>query len=462
MIQASPIQAGSLTHVASLQGFCFSGTLRCLPLRCLPHWAAGLLLTLLILFSGCTSTRNSHQYEVDAMRAEYFELEDRYYEAIGRLEAAERQLNRRSAADEYSEDPATSDPMPGVEPEGPVGDGVTPMPQELPEPMPQDLIDNLPGPDQSRRTIGSGIRSANRNRIRSSNATPPPSRSATSLPPNSVQRNFRDPVETVQERNSRHAADAAAAGVPYYPAPNDERDLLASDVSTGGEDEIGWQEPSIDDGAPIEDWEIAEVTIDRRRTSGFDQDSDGQDDGIVLILMPRNSQHQTLPVFAPLTIALLDPAERGEEQRLGLWEFTADEVALRQPPTAQPTQGIVLRLPWPQGTPRHDQLALFVRYELPNGERLETRADVTIKGSAASGDRSAWSARPTPLRSAAGSLSPNGSSPAAVPSPNPSYAPVRRVSDPTPAPRSGSSGTNSANSSPPVPRTSRPSWSPYR
>jgi len=448
-----------------------------MPSTVAPRRAALLLLLVAILSSGCASRRNSHQYEIDAMRSEYFELEDRYYEAVGRLETAERQLGRRLESGAAGESDGADDPestprqLPGLDP------------SNLPEPAGRPAPSELPGPADSRRAIGSGMRSAarggNRRPVRVLDRLS--ARTPAVAAPRSDERRYLDESETAGQRNSRHADEAAVAGVPYYPAPNDERDLLATEssaVDTRGsstqddatfdasDDELGWQEPMVGDVQAIDDWEVASVTIDGRRTRGFDSDGDGQDDGLMLVLLPKNAASQTLPVFAPMMIAVLDPQARGEAQRVGTWEFTAEEIAYRQPPTAFPGNGIMLKLPWAQGQPRHAALAVFVRYELPNGARLETRSKVAVSIGGVSGDRSAWSPRQTPLRSASTTTEGPPRRTATTPSPNPSGStPVRQISAPTSRTDSrqpGSfPGTQPSDAALP-PRTSRPAWSPFR
>ncbi|HAN97634.1 MAG TPA: hypothetical protein DCQ98_09505 [Planctomycetaceae bacterium] len=453
--------------------------------------AIAVVALLAVVPSGCAGRRYSQQLEVDAMRAEYYELEDRYYETLGRLEAAERKLERHGLDQEREEDDAarsgaggartnddsgllpldgridSDDPEPNPMPEAPA------VPNDLPEPG------NLPGPDARRRPIGAGIRNAGRAVLNP--GLDRLSARTRRVGPNVEGRDYRDPSETAADRNRRHQSEAARAGVPYFPNPDDDRELLAASVddSSAGDEgygppvesesiddepgEIGWQEPRIGeplpvdevDELPIDDWEVVAVGVDRRQTAGFDANADGIDDGISLVIHPRNASGQTIPVFAPMSIAVIDPAERGEAQRIGLWKFTADELAYRQPATARPSDGIALRLNWTRGIPRHGNLAVFVRYEAPDGQQYEDRLDVAIALRA--GERSAWTARPTPFRSAAD----GSASGSAVPRPG-SPTPVREVGT-----GSRSGGSTVPPPSRPIdtsigPQTNRPAWSPFR
>lgn len=403
------------------------------------------------LLGGCAGQRYKERYqaEVDAMRAEYFELEDRYYETVGELESTQRRLDRalrasgRGGASIESEDSLDPSPETG-----------RPEPAESPLPMPEDedSTDSIPEADQTNLFPRRSLSNNSARRPSQPNA----GRAQLPAPTN---RSYNDPIETAQEREHRHASEAAGDGLPYFPAEPDERGLavprtvdrsLVSNEPAGpaalgtsrSPMELAWQEPSNLNPEVIDDWEVTRITIDMTKTRGYDSDGVIGDEGIMLVVHPRNDAGQSIPVFAPMKVSIIDPEAEGEAQRVGLWDFTAEELEYRQPPASATGQGIALRLPWSQGSPRHRRLIVFVRYESGGAQPLEVRQEVMVDiGSA---DRSAWSTRSTPLRSAEQSVrEPSRVEEPRVPAPG-SRVPTRQVSETT------------------TPRTSRPAWSPHR
>jgi len=384
--------------------------------------AKGLHLVIVLLPAlslGCASNRYSRQAEVDAMRREYFELEDRFYELEGRYRRAERRLRQEGveldslgAEDEASESSVIEDRPTPVSPEDdiPMEDpSLTPMPEA--DPMPQeDSLPELPGPENADRSWRR-----------------PPSSPAESR----LSSRFRRP----NLPNANPADDRQAAALE--------------------DDSVPWTETNQAPLAPINDWEV--VSVDVPYVRGYNSDGNAGDDGIFFMVEPRNAAGQLVPAVAPMTIALIDPQAEGEAQRIGLWDLTAEEIAATQQEDLVSGQGITLRLPWQGEPPSRRQFVLFVRYGSVDEAPLEARTNVTLQSG--SGDRSTWLPRPTPLRTA----EPPSTRPDRVASENggfssrPSSSPSVSSDAPLPRPTSNPPGAGTA-----VPRTSRPAWSPYR
>ena len=113
------------------------------------------------------------------------------------------------------------------------------------------------------------------------------------------------------------------------------------------------------------------------------------------MIEPRNADDVYVPAAAPLTISVIDPEESGEEQRIGLWNLTAEEVEPRVYYPGESARGIQLTLPWQNHSPRHRKLLIFVRYETSDGELLETSGEVRILLPQAG--ISSWQTRQTPI-----------------------------------------------------------------
>lgn len=137
------------------------------------------------------------------------------------------------------------------------------------------------------------------------------------------------------------------------------------------------------------------LVINSALTRGANFDETGADDGIMLVIEPRNEQDMFVPVPGPVTISLIDPAEVGDAQRIGLWKFGLEDIEARVKRQLGNGRGITILLPWPDLPPNHSQLKVFVRYETPDGRMLESSADVVvgIKGDGQVG----WTVRTTPM-----------------------------------------------------------------
>jgi hypothetical protein len=65
-----------------------------------------------------------------------------------------------------------------------------------------------------------------------------------------------------------------------------------------------------------------------------------------------------------LSVAVIDPAESGERQRIGLWRFSADQLRGHAMRSDQPQTALIpLELPWNLNDPRHVDLTLFARWQ---------------------------------------------------------------------------------------------------
>lgn len=371
---------------------------------------------LLGLAPGCASRRNTRQAEVDAMRREYFELEDRFYDLEGRYRRAERRLRREgieldSLGLEEESDAADA---PAASPQGQPSTSPQPTPAD-PETTPAAPETNappeLPGPENARRSWRR-----------------PPSAPAESR----ISSRFRRPQTPTTAETSTPAAQES------------------------DEEAAPWTEPNNTPMTPITDWEVVAIEVPYAR--GFDSDGNTGDDGIMFVVEPRNASGQLVPAVAPMTVALIDPQAVGDAQRIGLWDLTAEEIAETQQEGLMSGSGITIRLPWQGEPPARRQMLLFVRYGGAEEIQLEARTNVNLQSS--STDRSTWLPRPTPLRTAESEIrsdrfASDTTNASSRPNPTSSSSPPQESSYARPVSASPSSSSTS-------PRTSRPAWSPYR
>lgn len=142
------------------------------------------------------------------------------------------------------------------------------------------------------------------------------------------------------------------------------------------------------------DQRVESISLNPRLTGGADLDGKPGDDGLCVLIEPRNRSGDFVPEPARISVALLDPAATGEAARLGRWEVDA-EIARQFLQTDSPNRGLLLRLPWPTAVPEGKRLHLFVRYLTADGRKIEADREITI----GSPDRIAqsWTPRPAPL-----------------------------------------------------------------
>jgi hypothetical protein len=133
--------------------------------------------------------------------------------------------------------------------------------------------------------------------------------------------------------------------------------------------------------------EVAAITVDRRQTSGFDADeSQPGDEGIVVVVEPRNAHGQVVRVAGEVSIAAYDaslwrqygsqPTKR-QLAHVGTWLFNPTDAATwfeEEQPRMR------FELPWPAaGAPKNKDLQLVVKYQAAGGRVLEAQSLVSVQ-----------------------------------------------------------------------------------
>ena len=125
---------------------------------------------------------------------------------------------------------------------------------------------------------------------------------------------------------------------------------------------------------------VASIVLNRSLTGGInDGDGDG-DQGLLVVVEPRDSRGRVIDAPAKVSVALLDPAvldEQGNAVRLALWEFSEAETASMFRRVGS-SEGIHLAMAWPEEPPKHDKLHLFVRYVTSDGRMLEAHHPIEV------------------------------------------------------------------------------------
>ncbi len=173
------------------------------------------------------------------------------------------------------------------------------------------------------------------------------------------------------------------------------------------------------------DLRIVEIAFHPTLTRAANFDDEPDDDGLYLVLQPKNVAGEVVPTPATLDIAVLDPSRDENAARIGRWTYSAAEVKAKFQPLGN-HQGIHLTLPWNGPDPGADRVVVFVRYTFPDGRQVVN--DKTIFVSGAGSLKTVWVPR---------SLDGSAVVPASHAQEEPARAPVVRPSGVThePAPR---------------------------
>ena len=145
--------------------------------------------------------------------------------------------------------------------------------------------------------------------------------------------------------------------------------------------------------------QVDRITLHRLLVGGWEFDGRPGDEGIFLLVEPRDAEGRLLAAAAPVSLVLLDRGLAGEAARVARWDLTAEQAAtlFRRLDVGE---GIYLELPWSAAPPVHSHLHLFVRYTTRDGRRLEAsrELDVTLASQAVtfSGGTASWQSKPLP------------------------------------------------------------------
>jgi hypothetical protein len=198
---------------------------------------------------------------------------------------------------------------------------------------------------------------------------------------------------------------------------------------------------------------VSALWVDPQATRGLDRAATGGDEGVLLVAEPRNADGEGVTANGKVTVVLIDPQLSGEAARLGRWEFTPEQVRY-----ASRRRRLELPLPWQERAPEHDQLALFVRYETEEGERIDAKQLVQIRPPQGALASHGWTPRATPANAQV----------ASSPTTAAEVRPVAHVAaepereEVVAAQPEGAASDKPLSPPGPRPKPQRPEWKPYR
>ena len=286
---------------------------------------------------GCRSDPYRDAY-LEILNAEKRALEDRLYEVEYNYERALAELKASRESAEGGRKPSSRTPpgrttRPPAEREGD-------EPFEVPE-LPK--IELPPGVEAGKRQRPGSVPT-----VLQPDGSGPASPSANTLPKTtpSAPRAAGSPIAT------------PAAMVRTTPRRLGENELAAAIVSAL-------------------DQRVETIHLNPRRTGGADFNGESGDDGITVLIEPRNRSGMFVPEPARISVVLLDPAKTGEDARVARWDLEPD-AAGECLQTDGLDRGLLLHLPWQGVIPDRKRLHLFVRYLTADGRKLETDREIEV------------------------------------------------------------------------------------
>lgn len=125
------------------------------------------------------------------------------------------------------------------------------------------------------------------------------------------------------------------------------------------------------------DWLVEEIRLNPLLTGGHNVDRHVGDEGLLIVIEPRNASGEVIDVPGDVSIAVFDRRRTGGDQRIARWDFTWQEVAdlFRTGPIGR---GVHLDLRWASELPRHEDLEVVARYTRYDGEKLFAEKNIKI------------------------------------------------------------------------------------
>ncbi|HEY4760165.1 MAG TPA: hypothetical protein VIH42_06265, partial [Thermoguttaceae bacterium] len=99
--------------------------------------------------------------------------------------------------------------------------------------------------------------------------------------------------------------------------------------------------------------DVGQVVLNHMLTGAYNSDGKSGDNGVLVVLEPRDAKGRRLEAPADVSIVVLDPAKSGDAARLARWDFTTDETAKLFRGSGV-GQGMYIECPWPDNPPEHN------------------------------------------------------------------------------------------------------------
>src|SRR5689334_7459414 len=111
-------------------------------------------------------------------------------------------------------------------------------------------------------------------------------------------------------------------------------------------------------------------------TSGINRDGQPGDDAISVLMLPVDQHGDLVKLIGAVEFELHDLSQSGEQQRLGEWHFTVDQVREHWH-RGFLSAGYLFNLDW-QRSPASSDLTLHARMIAPDGRRFEATTQLKV------------------------------------------------------------------------------------
>ncbi|MEI8210694.1 MAG: hypothetical protein WCI02_00960 [Planctomycetota bacterium] len=111
---------------------------------------------------------------------------------------------------------------------------------------------------------------------------------------------------------------------------------------------------------------------------GHNFDGKPGDDGLSVVLVTCNDQHQFVPGEGTMTIVAEETLPDGQSARLGRWEIPSAQLQDCMEPIGA-GQGYHLRLPWENAFPETTEIDVWVRFAMTDGTKVVNRKQIHLR-----------------------------------------------------------------------------------
>lgn len=216
--------------------------------------------------------------------------------------------------------------------------------------------------------------------------------------------------------------DGAEAFLPAKaprPVPETNEGELPDPKSSGAES----SEPSSPDASDSSS--AVALAIDKSQTRGEDLDGQPGDEGVLVVLQPRDAAGKYVPQVGTVVIEVVDSpnaTKNDSNAQVAEWKFTQEEVR-RATRNSTLGRGAYLSVDWDEHRPTHERLLIVARWKSPTGEELTTEQVVRVNLSKST---HAWDSRLNKAGEREESVPSVATRPSGSSSESKSWAPTRR------------------------------------
>ncbi len=120
---------------------------------------------------------------------------------------------------------------------------------------------------------------------------------------------------------------------------------------------------------------VAGIRVQKLLTGGLDRDGEPGDDLLNVVIVPHDEQGEAVKLPGDLEIEVLDLTAPEHLRKLGVWRFSAEQVADHW--QSGLTSGFQFRMPW-QLPPVSDDIVVHARFQTADGRKFGTSAEVRV------------------------------------------------------------------------------------